>query len=440
MRSLCAAARLLAVLAGFLTLVAPAAASADPLVVDQDSIGGTCSDARTPAQVSLTTPWCTIARAVTVAPSGATVYLRAGSYPYQQLHGLGTRTDYVTLEPYGYGGSAPESVTIAGISTANTSFLRFEGLHLVGADSSGFVPAARIYIGSQYIELIDDELTGEGVYVQSADHLTFKGNYIHNLVRNCAVTQIGDGGGIFLQRASDVQVLDNRIVDSLQDALNVGSIPNLWVQGNDMSTAPAQCGDHTDLMQIEGGAQGPVTVIDNVFHDGGQFILRNATGLTIENNTGCGSLIIRDYAPGSNFTLPPFNYTNQMTGTVVENNIMRMFANSAVPDAEYHDDYNLIYGAPSNSTGVRGAHTLFASPAFVDATNGDYHLLSGSPGLDAADQAVAPPTDMLGYGPSDDPDTADAGVGALGYRDMGALESQFGPTAPPTGGGDPPPG
>jgi hypothetical protein len=455
--------RTLVLVTALLVLGMSAPAWADPLVVDGASLGGACSDARAPAGVSLTTPWCTIVQAVKAAPSGSTVFVRGGSYPYQLLHGLGSRSDYVTFEPYGYDSGNPETVTIAGISTANTGFLRFQGFHLVGDDSSGFVPAARIYLYSHDIQFVDNEMTGEGVFLQTAAHVLIQGNHIHDLKRNCNITQVGDGGGIFLIGANsgaypsvDIRVLANRVDRSLQDSLNLGSISNLVVDRNDFSTGTAQCGDHTDLVQIEGGAMGPITITDNLFHDGGQFILRNATGLVIQNNlilrvnqwmqlmadpgarvisntwyggntycTGCGSLIIRDYAAGSSWTQPPFNYKNHMTGTVIENNIMRLFSNNWVPAADYHEDYDLIYGTQQNSTGVQGAHTMFAQPSFVDTAGGDYHLLSGSRGIDSADSAVAPVLDMSGNAASDDPSVADTGAGPVTYRDIGALETQF---------------
>jgi hypothetical protein len=446
------------------------AALADPLVVDPGSIGGACSDARLPVQVSPTTPWCSIAGALKTAPSGSTVYLRGGTYPTQVLQNVGLRTDYVALEPYGYGGPAPETVTINGIKTQNTSFLRFEGLHLVGQDTTGFLPAASIYTQSHHIQLINNDITGQGIFLQTAANVLLQGNYIHNLTRNCAITHIGDGGGIFLIGANsgffpshDIQLLGNRIEGTYQDAINVGSISNLLIQGNDVSTTGhALCGDHTDLTQIEGGRMGPITITDNVFHDGGQFILRNATGLTIENNlilrvnqwmqleadpgarvinntwsggnancSGCGSLIIRNYAPGSSFTKPPFNYVNQMTGAVVENNIMRLFANNGVPTAAYHEDYNLIYGPKANSTGIHGRHTIFAMPTFANAAAGDYTLAARSVGIDSADSTVAPSVDLSGRPRWDDPLVPNSGSGPIPFVDRGAVEWTPPPAAPP---------
>jgi hypothetical protein len=273
-----AAPRTLVLATALLVVCGTAAVRANPLVVDGGSVGGTCSDARAPAAVSVTTPWCTIVQAVKAAPSGSTVFVRGGSYPYQRLHGLGSRTDYVTFEPYGYDAGNAEIVTIAGISTASTGFLRFQGFHLVGNDTSGFVPAARIYLYSHDIQFVDNEMTGEGAFLQTAAHVLIQGNRIHDLKRNCSVTQSGDGGGIFLIGASsttypsvDIRVLGNRVDRSLQDSLSVGSISDLVVDGNDFSTGTPQCGDHTDLVQIEGGAVGPITITDNLFHDGGGY-------------------------------------------------------------------------------------------------------------------------------------------------------------------------
>src|SRR4051794_6108405 len=115
MRSIRNVTRLLIGAAVALGLCAPVANAAD-LVVDKDSVGGACSDARTPAQVSAATPWCTIVQAVKTAPSGSTVLVRQADFSYQQLHGFGSRTDYVTLQPYGYGTPNAEQVSIAGLS------------------------------------------------------------------------------------------------------------------------------------------------------------------------------------------------------------------------------------------------------------------------------------------------------------------------------------
>ena len=273
-------------------------------------------------------------------------------------------------------------------------------------------------------------------------------------------------------------MIGNTIQNTPQDAINlVHNLTNVVIDHNDVSTTQTpQCGDHTDLVQIEADAKGPFTITNNVFHDGMQFILRNATGLTIENNLilrvqqwmqlvadpgariinntwwngnncpdgahGCtaGSLLIREYAPGSSWTQAPFNYTNHMTGTIIENNIMRVISNDAVNPvaaSAYHEDYNLIYGPRQNNSGLQGTHTLFAMPAFQNPTTNNYQLTPTSPGTGTATPPSHPgarprpaSASCAGRDPSQ-PVAADKDAGGVpceGVREgsAGELRSAFG--------------
>src|SRR4051812_3833413 len=58
-----------------------ASGSPPTLYVDANSIGGQCSDSRTTDQVSLSTPWCSLTKAVSSAPAGSTVNVRQANYP-----------------------------------------------------------------------------------------------------------------------------------------------------------------------------------------------------------------------------------------------------------------------------------------------------------------------------------------------------------------------
>lgn len=379
------------------SLALPAAAHA-ALTVDQDP--SICSDARTASQVSAATPWCSLQAGATKAPDGSTVEVRGGSYPYAQLRGNFTglpsvaRQDYVTFKPY-----ASESVTVAGVNTANIDHLRFDNFNFVGSDILGVRPAFWVYSNSQHIEIINSDLSGQGIGVQSANHLRFEGNFIHAIGRNCSAGT-PDGFGLYATRVDDMQVINNIIAGSKQDGINVGAATNVLIEGNDVSPVPqaqALCGDHVDNMQTENGGTGPIFVRYNHFDQGGQFILRNTTGLVIDSNlienmtgymqleadpgaiirsnvwwkgNGCpdgihnclaGSLLLRDYLPGSNETKPPFNYTNHMDGTIVEGNVLRSFGVDKVPQAAYAEDGNFLYGPPAASSGLVGEHDFFFS-------------------------------------------------------------------------------
>ncbi len=71
-------------------------------------------------------------------------------------------------------------------------------------------------------------------------------------------------------------------------------------------------------------------------------------------------------------------------------------------------------------------------PLFVDATGGDYHLLTGSPCIDAADNTVVPLWITGDFDGQirfvDDPDTIDTGNGVSPIVDMGAFEFQLAST------------
>src|SRR5690349_21861217 len=81
---------------------APAAARATTYV-DAAGTGGTCSDARSAAQAaSPSTPWCSLVTAALKAPSGGTVLVRGGSYPYSRIDGAGRTpaTATITMKAY----------------------------------------------------------------------------------------------------------------------------------------------------------------------------------------------------------------------------------------------------------------------------------------------------------------------------------------------------
>ncbi len=78
--------------------------------------------------------------------------------------------------------------------------------------------------------------------------------------------------------------------------------------------------------------------------------------------------------------------------------------------------------------GWTGEGNIDADPLFVDPDNDDYHISSGSPCIDAADNTAVPKgidTDLDGNPRFlDDPATKDTGFGEPPIIDMGAYEFQ----------------
>ncbi|MBI5527823.1 MAG: hypothetical protein HY897_15950 [Deltaproteobacteria bacterium] len=69
-----------------------------------------------------------------------------------------------------------------------------------------------------------------------------------------------------------------------------------------------------------------------------------------------------------------------------------------------------------------GEGNFEGDPRFADAGKGDFHLLAGSPCIDTADGAAAPPGDIEGTPRNDDLNTPDKGKGLPPYADIGAFE------------------
>lgn len=100
-------------------------------------------------------------------------------------------------------------------------------------------------------------------------------------------------------------------------------------------------------------------------------------------------------------------------------------------------DIELITGPPAAGEDILDPGALNGSfeadPLFVDAGGDDLRLAAGSPCIDAGDNSVVPAgvtTDALGAARfSDDPATADTGIGPAPVVDLGAFE--FGPSSVP---------
>src|SRR5436190_8705069 len=123
LRIRCFAAAVL--IASLAAVVSAAHAGAAPtLWVDRGSVGGPCSDARAVADVTRTTPLCTIDRALALAPAGATVEVRSGSYPALTVTGRNYAST-VTVEAYG-----TETPSVAGITLDHDSGLTFAGFRV----------------------------------------------------------------------------------------------------------------------------------------------------------------------------------------------------------------------------------------------------------------------------------------------------------------------
>ncbi len=192
-------------------------------------------------------------------------------------------------------------------------------------------------------------------------------------------------------------------------------------------------------------------------NDGGGLCSRNSSDLTLtnclfaenESSSGAGlwiygfssATLVNCTITGNRASwhgggISCYGYSPTITNCIVWNNSPdQIFVTSGQPLITYSD----IQG------GWPGPGNTDANPQFVDPADGDYHLSSGSPCVDAACNWAVPtdtadldadgdseemmPLDLDGEGRLfDDPDTADTGCGNTPIVDMGAYE--FGDSGP----------
>jgi hypothetical protein len=121
---------LLAILVAVALLACAPAVAGATTYVDAAGVGGACSDARTAAQAAApATPWCSLVAAAAKAPSGSTVLVRAGSYPYTRIDRTGRTPNTAMVTMKAYPGEAP---VVFAVALRDFSHLRFEGLRFSG--------------------------------------------------------------------------------------------------------------------------------------------------------------------------------------------------------------------------------------------------------------------------------------------------------------------
>lgn len=402
-----------------LGLVIPAVSGA-ATYVDRDSRGGGCNDARTVEQASdPSTPWCSLPRAVAAAPSGSLVLVRAGSYPALAVSNNHTRSVNVTFRRYG-----TEDVALAGVSTLNTEYLRFEGLRITGL--------VNIDHGSHHIEVVDNRIVPSGTTTPSSFGVIIQDGTRDILVERNHITA-PQGSGVHLSSGvnepaiSNVTIRGNHFENIGQDGVQVSNFVNVLIEDNEFEGVHSRDGvAHPDVIVSFAGGSGLV-VRGNNLHDNtaqGLFIKDGAVSdVVVENN-----LISRTVGGFKAFNVYNVDNLKLINNTVLDGSVFQgtvtkvsmlnnIFASLSTSGSVQFDveDYNYI--AAGNLPGS-GSHDLRTGVSFVDAASNDYRLAPGSAGIDAGTNNAAPVLDRLANARVDDPNTPNT----TSYFDMGAHE------------------
>lgn len=441
------------VLAIALWLCAGAANAAAPtLYVDRESLGGACSDARSSADVvSPTTPWCSLGRAIQAAPAGGVVLVRAGDYPEPFVTGS-RPAETITLKAY-----PGERPVLDGISVEDSARWRFEGFRVT--DGTWITEL------SSRIQLVDNDMSPQGIFIRAGGGHLIAGNDIHDLSWDASADRGPlDGYGLRVDgsddpaRARDLTIRGNRFRGIPADGIQLGTVAETLIEGNEFTDVAdhLDVGEHSDGIQLYGSAH-DVTIRRNVFRDTTRGLIAKGYSyerLVIENNLFIrldpGSTAVNVYdAPGVRILNNTIwgggtgvwlrddpDYPAAMTGAVVANNIIDHFI--FAPQHVAYENHNLIGchprrtdpgPCPDGARDVRsyGPHDLFGTPDF--AGEADYELARGSLGVDAGTSAIpvdpavhVPALDRLGRARADDPGARNVGDGPMPFYDLGAME------------------
>jgi len=364
---------------------------------------------------TINAPWLTIAKAANTLTAGDTVLIRAGAYNERlqpansgtanaRIHFSAYPGESVTLQGDGLGGqgivftNGKDYLSFFGLRTANTdnasnrpetgfwiinsSYVTIRGCYTYNTESSGIIVSEQgaddhIYIDSNKVEKACNDGAQECISIAKCNTFEITRNEVFN-----GGPGTNGGEGIDCKFGSSNGKVAYNYVHNL-------SRQGLYADAWSMATSNIEyCGNIVHDCQFglgaaseQGGTLTGITFHDNVVYntDGpGMYILMSAGPMgdlyfvnNTVHNTGTG------WGQGMWFNGP------QAANVIVRNNIFsglsgQPFYVQAAPSS-WTVDHNLAATAQSG----QASGFIIGTPQYVNSTGGDFHLKSGSPGIDA---------------------------------------------------------
>jgi hypothetical protein len=402
--------RVLRLTSAFLALgvVAAPAAASRTYFVNPGARGGGCSDARSAAKAShRRTPWCSIRRAVSATPSGATVQVR-GTHPELELDRAPRRGAAITFR-------ATQGAQIEGLSIKAASGLRFKGFRISGP--------VRLE-DAQRIALVENDLDGQPVWLDDTTGVRVERNHIHDIPPG-ADAKIG----IRLMGDRRTVIRGNRIENLVEDPIQVTGAVDVVITNNRIRNAHPADGEHTDAIQVLGVER--LTIRGNVIRDvehGLMFTDAQPSDVSIVNNVFAavsGTALKADGTHG----MPQLRLVNN----TFDGHGLGVLLRTRHPDGVVANNiFGLVDGLEDQPIATNnliqrprrgvayGDRAIRRAPRFTDDRS--LTLAPGSPGVDAGSSVYAPRTDRVGRARADDPKAPNVGNGRIRYVDVGAHE------------------
>ncbi len=349
-------------------------------------------------------PWLTIQHAADAALPGDIIYVKPGIYDERVvIQNSGTPEVKITIAALprrsvltqGFHIDAADNIRIVGFRITNELTKSKEQIGII-IEGSGIE-----VIGNEFFDLKASAIQG-----LSRDHIPTSVYIADNYIEHCQ-KGIVISGDDWLVENNEIKRLfkySDHDVDYMRFFGDNHVIRGNYLHGTDLN----ETGDaHVDCFQTfdNNGEYGHNILIEgNVCHNFGQVLMaearyhHNISHITIRNNEFAhgrsNGLIFKDisYVTVQNNTFVDIRYhgtafRGESHHNLVVNNIYYNIRNCylATEGASVSGDYNLVY--ETKAPPIAGDHDLIGvDPLFINPSNDNYHLQSGSPAIDTGDQ------------------------------------------------------
>ncbi len=346
----------------------------------------------------------------------------------------------------GGGNPAAQSVAVGartfGFQLAGRSNVRIEGFEIAHCETKG----VEVLAGSHSVQILNNVITHSGsggIALESCYNIEVRGNRVSTSNHHGIQLRLGVTGSAIVDNESFANVHQG---DAWANGIYLSDSPgNLLLRNsvhhNQDTGIEIQTGSHDNrLRQNLSWANGDHG-FEHLFATGtlsvGNVAWGNAhDGFSVEGNatgTRLFNCISAENGPGAaGYNL----YVDSSSVAGFEADYQVNWKSDGTPPVKYDRVTYPTLAAFIAATGV-GVHTTSGDPRFVDPANGNFHLLAGSPAIDAAnsDAPYFTEFDADGCGAADDPTVPNTGSGPIPYSDRGAFE--FGSVSLAVGGSAP---